>query len=500
MSFLKKLFCGVIFIFGLSCCASASGKIDNLCLYVRAKPLAESMPKVINFVKEVLDDPHTDVEIAIFTSALGHPNYDGISKKENIGLFLFYKPGKMPEHIIVAKFKKNSSMRNHLISSGFYVKDIDGWSMVSENEQTLTRFASSELIKITEKDLKSDIEICPTLNRLSENLNVDTVNKILKLEDEQSIKRLRFALSTIRDEIDNIRKLTISANFEDDETRIECRIDARPGSDLGEWFSSGAGGTINIPQCVFKSLTPSTATFSCIDMNGYRAFASKLWHKLLKNSDLTVTDIKVQKIVDDLDDFGKRFNGQAVGYVFLDISADKDAILLMCNGIFDDPYAKRVCSEILPNIGPDWEYIDQEPLKYGKQNIYSVKFSSDCPVYTCACKGKLVICDDMDILKEAIDNISSNKTKISLNKGCASTSVIDLGSLLGTIDKSTLPPDFSKFTIKPLKYQIFLSKNRYVGSLKVDNASLKYILRTLEYLDMHAHPDTSSEQTEDQEK
>ncbi|MDE6432101.1 MAG: hypothetical protein K2L13_01765, partial [Opitutales bacterium] len=361
------------------------------------------MPKIINFTKQIVDDPHFDAEIAIFASAFRHPTYEGLSKKENIGVFFFYKAGEPLEYVIVAKFKKNSPLKNDLIASGLRIKDIARWSFIARNADILDRLATQELVQITEKDLKSDFEVCPLLNRLSENLNVDTVNQILQLKDEKSIKQLRFVLHTIRDEIDELRKLTISAYLDDDETRLDVRIDAKPGSEIGEWFSADAGGTINIPQCTFKT-APLTSTFSRIDINSYRTFATRLWHKLLKNSDLTKVDIKIQRTIDDLDEFAKKANGQSAHYSFAGKDDEKDTLLLIFNGLFDDAYVKRVCCEVLPNIDSKWKCTLSTPLRYSDCNIFQANHSDKPTLYVCACKNNLVICNDEDTIKAAVDN------------------------------------------------------------------------------------------------
>ncbi len=483
MNHLKKLLLGLLIISGVSYSSFAINETDHLCMYIRAKTPKVSIPRIIDSTKEIVDDQYFDAEISILGAAIGHPNYEDFSPEENIALFVFREIDKNPETVALVNFKKNSLLKKKLLSRGNYIKDIDNWSFITSKKEVFNKISNPKfLIQITEKNLKSDIEICPILPRLSENLNIDTLNQVFLIKDEKMLENLRFILDTIRDEIDNLTQLTISANFNKKNTSFKINVKAKPGSDIGELFSASAGGITKIPQCIFKS-SPIVSSFSHVNVNNYKTFLSTIWHKLLKNSDFTNIDIKIQKSTDDFNDLCKRFNGQAAFYLFANSdNANTSNTLLILSGSFNDSHAKRICVELLPDINADWKYSLNEPLKYKKQNIFSVNHTSNV-LYTCACQNNLIISDSINIINETIDNIFENHSKISLDKGCAVVSKFDLKAMLSTLDKSLLPPDFSTMVINPIEYRVILKKNQYEGILEIDNTSFKNALKALSYVD-----------------
>lgn len=509
MSFLKKIFCGILLITGLVGPSFAENAMDNLRVYIRAKAPYVSMPKLMNFFKEVFDDQYFDAEAAILASSFGHPNYEGLSSKENVALFSFCKIGEQPERIAVAKFKKNSALKSRFLSSGLFIKDVNDWSLISTQKDILDRLSDPEtLINITEKNLKTDIEICPVIKRLSENLNIDTLNRIFEPKDKTTLDRMRFVLDTIRDELDCLRKIAIAVEFGETETRLGLLLYAKPNSDVGALFSADAGGVMDIPEFTFKS-APVVSTFSFIDVGACQTFLDKLWHKLLKNSDFVRTDIHIQRSVDIINELGKHFKGQSASYSFINkklidksncdnkhISPDEEGLLVL-NGSFDNSHAEEVCSELFQNFSPSKRYVINDPIRYQKQKIYSLNLD-DCTLYSCVCRNNLLIGSSLDIMKEAIDAIPANKSKISLKKSCVTLSNIDLKKFFEAHDPNVLPKDFSNFEIKPLKYRANLGKNKYISALTVDNESLKNIIKTLSYMDEFLHDDDEKGENSDQ--
>ncbi len=495
MNFLKKLLLCIFCIVNFTCFSVAKYTKDNLRLYIRTNAPKTSIPKIMNFVKQIVNDQYFDAELTILASSIGHPNYEGLSEKENVAIFVFKEKNQFPENIIVARFQSNSALKNSLIKSGLHIKDIDNWSFISTKQSNLENLDDVQwMIKTTEKKLKTDIEICPIPERLSEELNIDTVNQLIGIQDEQSLAAIRPLLDAIRNRIDDLKQIIISATFDKQSTLLNFSAHARLGTDTGEIFSMKSGGTTKIPQCTFKN-PPIFSIFSCIDVNQYKMAIEALQHQLLKSSDVKAMDEKIQIISSYLDNLIDKFNGQQAIYIFNNADSNIDKFVIISHGTFNVSHAKEICHDMLPKLNANWKFDTNNEIKYQKQSIYLCN-NDNTNVYTCICKNNLLISNDIDILHETIDNILKNKSKVTLKEDCALTVYFDPKAVLNTIDKKLLPYDFSTMEIKPVIYEIKLKDKKYTGSLFLDNTSLKNIVKTLLYVDEQSNNEKNDNTSE----
>lgn len=454
---------------------------EDLNVYVRIRPFKTSIPKILKFAKEMVDDHYFDAEIAILSSAICHPNYEGLSPRENVTMFIFKDDKGNRENLFIAKFDKNSPLKNKLMSNGLYIKDIKNWSFISTSEDELNKLSNPEwMIEINENKLKTDIEACPSISKLSENLNIDTLKEAFMLQNDHALKQNWFLFSTLRSELDDLRKLAFTADFNEESTVFAIQLKAKPGSNVGELFSSKAGGITELPQCTLKNL-PLISSFSCIEKSNYQSFLKNLRHKILKNSDTSEVDIKLQELMNNSKELNAKFGGQSM-YYSLEDSEGIPRFILICNGKYNNDHAKQICYDLMPKICATQQPSKPESCKYRHETVYLNKHENH-DICSCACKNNLIITNSLPLIKNSIDNILENKSRIALSEGCVNLTNINLKAMLSAFDKTLLPADFDNKTIKPIKIKSNLSRNKCVIRITFDNASMNNTIKVMSYLD-----------------
>jgi hypothetical protein len=114
MRFLKKTMAAAAAAAFCLSSLCASYVQDDIIVYFRTKPLKASMPKLVRFASEIVDDEHFDEQIAAINSMFGYPDYEGLSTKEALTVFVFEGQNSPLAPLFVAKLSKNSPMREKL--------------------------------------------------------------------------------------------------------------------------------------------------------------------------------------------------------------------------------------------------------------------------------------------------------------------------------------------------------------------------------------------------
>jgi hypothetical protein len=488
---MKRLLLPIVVI--VMCIGSlhASYKKEDMLFYVRTKPLKTMMPKLMRFAKEIVDNRQFDAYIAAFGILLGHPNYEGLSAKDGIMMFAFDDNDK--SILFMAKFTKNSPMKTDFIKNGLSLKDIREWTFISSNREALNELSDvGWMIDIADSDMKNDMEICPSVPKLAENMNIDAFKNGLEPEFKEQIDRVAFAFYTLRDEFDELHQICLAGNFDDSTTTISIHAKAKAGSNIGSLWSAEVGGTTKLPQLVFEK-DPCFSAFVKGNPKANRTFSDKLNHKILKNCNYTDLDILWKKIMEKSQKLANKPNGQCVLYLMSDENAlgvvavsggkyeSEDVKAIMdCDAdvaALIEPKGSDGSQAKFPICGP---FTYKSQYTYRKEMVYSYdlcgKFLSRC-WYACACKGNFIMATSKVLLEKAVDNILDNRTRISLegdNLLQASVNIKQIANdILGGKNGASAKYNGKVNDLKPIKVYTALGNNRYTTYVTFDNISVR---------------------------
>ncbi|MDR1255696.1 MAG: hypothetical protein LBJ94_02095 [Puniceicoccales bacterium] len=490
----------------------AAYKQEDMLLYARTKPLKGVVPKFMRFAKEIVDDKYFESSLHAFGLMLGHPNYEGFSQKEGAAMFLF-EGGSKKNILFAAKFDKNSPIKADLIRKGLALKDVKGWTLITFDREALDGLTNVDwMLDIAGGDVKNDIEICPSVNKLVENMNIDVFKKEMGPSFGEKIDRVAFLFYTIRDEIDELHRICLAGNFDGPKTTILLQLKAKLGSDIGALWSAKVGGTTELPQLVFD-VEPYISLFANSNAKENRTFTDKLNHKILKNCSYSDLDVLLKKIMEKSKKFANKENGQGIFHTvpdgenmgvlgivggkcsdadvkaMMDCDANLEDLISHCVG--DSEIAKRVL------LSPKFEHKSQYTYRKETVHFYGLPSGSEADSneesYACACNGNFVIATSKALVEKAIDNILDNETRISLKEGHLCQASINLRQIAnGLLSENGSSSSHSLGDMKPVDMEIICGNNAQTIRVTFDNVSFREFGKILVSSDSNA--ETSKEE------
>jgi hypothetical protein len=175
-------------------------------------------------------------------------------------------------------------MKTDFIKKGLSLKDIKENTFIYSKREALNELSDvGWMIDIADSDMKNNIEICPSVPKLAENMNIDAFKNGLESEFKEQMARVAFAFYTLRDEFDELHQICLAGNFDDSRTTISIQAKAKAGSDIGTLWSAEVGGTTKLSQLVFET-DPCFSGFVKGNPKANRVSSDKLNHKILKNA------------------------------------------------------------------------------------------------------------------------------------------------------------------------------------------------------------------------
>jgi hypothetical protein len=487
MGILKK-FVSFVAVVGLclhfSCMqVHASFTESDIDVYIRFKPLKTVMPKVINFAKEAICDEYFNAQCDETCAILGHPDYEGLSSHSNVVIFAFDGCKPQNDWLCMAKFHKNSPMKAMAILGKLAVKDIKDWTFISKNAEELDKLVNADwLIEIADSAMKHDAEICCAVSKLTEDMNIDTINnfyfKPLFGDKLKALEEIEPILSVCRDEMDSLRKICLAVNFNGSSTMVTIQLKAKPGSKIGTFWSSKAGGSTKLPQFMFDR-EPYASFFMNLDQKACNLYNNKLAHDILRASSYLNADLKYKEMLENEKMLNEKSNGQAAIYV-VPVPGKIPGVVSIVGGKFDTEDACVVLSyqDIIGSVLCSLTGTKQSPMElsqhyYKKAKVYS---DTDGELYACACMGYLVSSTSKDLLEKAIDNIYNNKTRICLHSGNQYQGVINAKGIVDDFpceDHANCPSD-----TKPIKFHSAVGNNKKTLYVTFDTPSMRALCQT----------------------
>jgi hypothetical protein len=463
----------------LFCLGSLFASYDqgDMVLYIRTKPLKATMPKLMRFAKEIVDNEYFDSRINDISSMFGHPDYEGLSTKEGLTVFVFVDRDCTFAPLFVAKFRKNSPMKEDLAKNEFKMRDIRSWTFMSKDEDALKNLSNVDwMIGIADSKVKNDIEAYPSVKKLVEGMNVDMFRAVFG----PKFDKISFLFDTLRNMVDDLQKICFAGNFDGSATTLSLHLKANPTSNIGALLSSVAGGETDLPQCVFPS-APYYSLFISCDQEAYKAFQSRLRHDILRNSSYTELDSLCKGLWAKAKALDEKSNGQCAIYVLSD--GEKPSVLGISGGKYGDEDAKLLLDydrdltdfvDSILELTPSPKSTDGEILQQytcGEETVYT---KGDA--HFCICRGYLIFSDSKILIEKVIDGIYSGKNKIRIGEGNVSQGTINLRQICSdVIEWCGNPSKCNVDSLKPVRMRSELGRNSCTTYVEFDNISIREV-------------------------
>jgi hypothetical protein len=539
-----------------SLCASYAR--EDMVSYIRTKPPKVVAPKLMRFAKEIIGDKCFDACLSAFAIKFGHPNYEELSPKHGLAMFLFEEDR---EALFLAKFNKNSPAKEELIRGGLSLKDVSGWTFISANREKLDKLTETDwMLSIADVSIKNDIELCVSVPKVVVNMNIDALKREMGPNFVEQADRFSFLFCTLRDEIDELQSVYFAGNFDDSITTVSCHCKAKPGSDIGAlWASKVDGDIIKLPQMVFER-APYFLLFENGNPRATIAFSDKINYKILKNCNYSDLDALWKKIMEKSKVLEHKRNGQCAAYVIPD--GDAVGMVAVCGGRYDSTDIKALmdvddaigdlakcaiypggkCESSKTRKTSQYTHRNEtvcvlcdckapshghRPCQGGKNgaaapcNCDALSHEHTCVCqggkngatyapcncalsheHMCVCQGNLILATSQALAKKAIDNILDNKTKIALADGNRTQGSVNIRQIASDIlkNRSDLSMECAPDDLKPIEIHSTSGNDKYSLFVTFDNASVREfgkLLAAYSSEEALSDEDTSSEDAEE---
>ena len=204
--------------------------------YAKTIPLPSLIQKLQNLANEVQPQNNQAQLLPVLVGAfLGDPTLASVSPDHSSTVIFFDDFQEKNASILgVFKLKPNGSIPAQIKAQGLSVKEIDGWTMVTNKPKLIKQIKDwSSIIRFAEWQPPTTIEFGWLLNTFHDDL-VDQMNHQVpsRSKDEDLV------IDLLLEEFTNLEAIKFSLSLLEQEIVFNLRVSARDGTQLDKLFSS----------------------------------------------------------------------------------------------------------------------------------------------------------------------------------------------------------------------------------------------------------------------
>lgn len=204
--------------------------------YAKTIPLPSLIHKLQNLANEVQPQNNQAQLLPVLVGAfLGDPTLASVSPDHSSTVIFFDDFQEKNASILgVFKLKPNGSIPAQIKAQGLSVKEIDGWTMVTNKPKLIKQIKDwSSIIRFAEWQPPTTIEFGWLLNTFHDDL-VDQMNHQVpsRSKDEDLV------IDLLLEEFANLDAIKFSLSLSNKEVVLNLRVSARDGTQLDKLFSS----------------------------------------------------------------------------------------------------------------------------------------------------------------------------------------------------------------------------------------------------------------------
>ena len=204
--------------------------------YAKTTPLPSLIKKLQSLAKEVQPENNQTQLLPVIVGAfLGDPTLSSVSPDHSSTVILFDDLQEKNATILgVFKLDPNSPIPAQIKTQGLSIKEIEGWTMVSNKPGLFEQVKDwSSIIRFAEWQPPTTVEFGWLLNTFHDDL-FDQMNHHVpsRSKDEGLV------INLLLEELTNVEAITFSLSLLEKEVVLNLRVSARDGTELDKLFSS----------------------------------------------------------------------------------------------------------------------------------------------------------------------------------------------------------------------------------------------------------------------
>lgn len=269
---------GTALLFGLTLSPVAVGATSNgtIVATIQTPPLKELSDNIMGLARAVQPGQQTEMMPLLFLGAFGYPEFSGVSRTDDVSLFVFEGDEAQPmPFVILAKIDQSSSLRQTLPMVNWFIREHGDWLLISNDISSFDQVNDIEpLVELNRRPrpfvvtLRSTLEP-DTLDSLAATLKESLRQRHLDAAEGQApeidiISKTRFVDFAL-DLLKNIRELDTGLDISAAGLGLGMRVEARDGTPEAALLSARPAGPVAVgryinasyPLIYLSSLDPS---------------------------------------------------------------------------------------------------------------------------------------------------------------------------------------------------------------------------------------------------
>ena len=204
--------------------------------YAKTTPLPSLIKKLQSLAKEVQPENNQTQLLPVIVGAfLGDPTLSSVSPDHSSTVILFDDLQEKNATILgVFKLDPNSPIPAQIKTQGLSIKEIEGWTMVSNKPGLFEQVKDwSSIIRFAEWQPPTTVEFGCLLNTFHDDLSDQMNHHVPSRSKDEGL-----VINLLLEELTNVEAITFSLSLLEKEVVLNLRVSARDGTELDKLFSS----------------------------------------------------------------------------------------------------------------------------------------------------------------------------------------------------------------------------------------------------------------------
>ena len=445
--------------------------------YAKTTPLPSLIKKLQSLAKEVQPENNQTQLLPVIVGAfLGDPTLSSVSPDHSSTVILFDDLQEKNATILgVFKLDPNSPIPAQIKTQGLSIKEIEGWTMVSNKPGLFEQVKDwSSIIRFADWQPPTTFEFGCLLNTFHDDLSDQMNHHVPSRSKDEGL-----VINLLLEELTNVEAITFSLSLLEKEVVLNLRVSARDGTELDKLFSSlPPSQNLNQEKGVSQFVQSGGWMEGVTNLNitSHAVYLEYLLVKLEKG----LKDKEVKQLVSSIlsmvrkaptlysghsaTSYRELGNGDPLGYVQVGSSEasieDFKELLAETNAFFKQFLVKieTFSGSGSPHFKPNFLVKESNPMDgtevlYVKVNLEpetkgsNISSFSNQSVYYCVHDGKYIAATSRKALRKSLRAVKSGKPlknnlskKITLGPQYVAAWQLDLlgyGKLIGNVLKES---------------------------------------------------------------